>query len=1612
MKKTIKIITAALAAWALLCSSVFAEGNFTYQGESNLFSESFDSRTIASNSNGATVEQVDGRDVLKLSGENAHLSMKETDTCEYGFSADIRMVDASSGSYAGLSIGEGNSGAYRLLIYPKEKKAKILKNNTILAEKKVNLGDWNNVKIAVKDGIIRAMMNNAVVMTVYDATPLSGRGSSVSANGLTAYFSSVLLETESSYYYENFESGAIYSVNSDVIRPAETRGDAAGEWIVQVDEGKNIMTTKGYSSYSKIVYPFAKKEQSNSSAVVLNMKNSDWNAEDGNGFSIYSRYQAGNMSYRLRFYNNTAVIEKVAPSNVVTALATSAKMNISSKNYYEVAFETINDEKGAVTLNAYFDGKLAASAKDTEQPYLSGDYAIECTGEIRPYIDEINCISITEPMYKLYAEGRKQKAIDVYFNDDRVDTTVIMEGTQALMDAAKVAELAEVTVTSNTESGLVAEKYGMKIKIPANSSVYTVNGNEVDMQATAQVINGVLYVPVRAVLEPFGATVSYDNEEKKLNITYDSTLLENSTIYTKDNVILALEPDAKAIRFMKILGSEVSILGDENPIWTCYYVDNNVRALNATNWVDTSQAALPISYGQRWDMGNCTANSLQAEVTGTSYDENTGKLTINYSHKDSDVTMYFTLSGQNVYIDSTVKNKSEYPLQFIESPTGWRVNYSKNNTVIVDQIGYAIEYENVNYQQYTEGYMFNGFIVNGDNPFFVHYVEPEYGKSDKKIRATQSEMKGPQENKGFFTTKKGTIVWAEKDESRDAMQISIGVYDTLKDAAVEWCESNYPQMRTLDEKAQESIRDKMPHSYQLFSTFVKFKDMKKFADALPGMPMHHIGNKTMHKRTDKNGNEVGDYFDAFPNYFPPSEVYGTEEELDDAIGHITNDLGQMFLPRQSIYYYTEGSDFAKDIGVEDESSLAMVRIDGKPQQGIWIEPGYLASPSSKKAQEQYQKYFDKWTGMGANTFFTNVIGAITSYTHRYDFHPDAESPDDMYDAIAKQFKWYSDRNPVFTEVGSAIRVPYTAGFMYNARWGLDNQTLMDGYMNGRGNIVRTREDIFPLFFSKYIQQYPHNLSTSEGQTSNKSLSYSLLYNIHLKNGIESESNPSDSKWRAFRNVAMMADVVQPYLYGKELMSEIEYDESTGIERANYEGSIVTANLTETPYRNKNDVIAKYGFDFKSADGKVYGGIYDEYNGHAFDDAKTIMTRETDTGAEIYALTTAEAFEICVPTDIDNPKLTAHYPDGTNTELSYRKTANGIVFTYPYFDINNENNPVVELAFGGTLEVKSSKIIPYVEISASDGSQGVVSDTDAVMVQTKIDLENYSSLESLPEKINGTVRVENYSGGEISAEISVSGNYFGKTADVKIPIKQSVILENYEFELPLGDGILDSGADLKVSISGIKPMKMNDTLTVTRMQYPEMMTAEEAKVEYNIDNMVVDWNMDPNHLPEGVKFTSHGAENPYGTGYVLKNGDYLTFEGDNLIFKDKVYFEIVYKYNDLRQHDPAEQKIISPISGVGFINRQIEFRYMPANDQIRLLITSDESLNDLSSTDVCPVEDEWYHIIACYDGTTQRLIINGKEVSNKYSESLHPYENGFKVGGNMDAEIAYIRIGGK
>lgn len=1608
MKNRQRRILAAILSVALTFGNVFAEGNFSYTGEKTLFSEGFESGL----SNwvgdlGVSISSLFDKNVLKLSGTNRELEMKETTGDSYGVSAKvyIKQADAANGGYAGVSVN-----GHKLEIYPKEKKAKITDaNGKELISTKVafETGKWNEIKLAQIDGTYRAMLNNAVIMTAFDDGKVNGKASVIS-DKTDVYFNEVSVETESSYYYENFENGTVYSACAENLIPEETKGDSTGLWVVEKDEDKNVLTTKGYSTYAKIVYPMPKTEYSNSYAVVANVKSGDWNADGKGGFSLVSRYGAGNMNYRLRFHNNVGTIEKVSPSYTVTKLAESGKMKNSVKNYYETALETINESDGGVTINAYCDGKLIASAKDTADPYTSGDVAVEFSEGVRPLIDEINCISIDKPLYDLYAEGRKNKSVDVYFNDTKLDCDVIMEGILPLMDAEYVAELINATVTENTETSFKAEKDGISIEIQNGASEYTLNGSTADMQTTARIVNGKIYVPVNALAEPFGAMISYDEDEKKVEIDFDDGLLSDSNLYTKDNIILAFEPDYKSLRFMKILGSQANITGDETPVWKTYYIDDNTARLNATQYTPGV-----VSYGQMWQLGSNTADSLGAVCTGSTYDEETGKLVLSYSHEKSDVDVCFELNGSNVKVSANVTNKYEYPLQFISVPAKWRFNYSGNNTVILDAGSYHIEYENISYHKYSDGNFTDGFMINGDNPMSVHFIHGEVGKTDKVIRGDESHLAGPKENLGYFTAEKGTVVYAKTGEQRESNTVSIGVYDNMKAVATEWMESSYPETRTLMEKQTDETREKMPETYLFYGERLTFNEQSKLMDYLPGHAQLHIGNSTMHKRTDADGNEIGAEFDAFPNYFPPSTAHGTEEDLGNLITHVTKDLGHFFMPRQSLYYFTEGSDMAKDTGVDDESSLAIQRLDGQPQHAMWAEPGYLTSPSSKAAQDQYKKYFEKWTSWGANTFFTNVIGAVNTMMHRYDFNKDAAAPDTFWNSVAEQFKWYSDRNPVFTEDGSAIRVPYTTGYMTHLRSGNDKLTPYNSYMTTRGNLLRVREDINALVFSKYLRFYPHNLSTT-GQSADKIITFSLLYNQNMKTGISAYNPPSDNQWRYYRNVAMMAETIQPYLYGKELLDEIDYDESTGIERANYEGSVVIGNLTDDAYCNKNDVIAKHGFDFKSSDGLVSGGIYDEYNGHAFDSSKIIVTKKEGTSEKIYALTTAEDFDICVPTDVENAAVVAHYSDGTTKELAYRKTGNGVLFTYPAFPVENADHPMIGGDYPGAIkfEIKTAKEIPYVEIKPSDTPYSGTYDGDSVIIKATLGLENYTSMVSLPNEIKGNVRVENYTNGTINGTVNINGDFFGKATDITLNINQNDILENYEFTLNIDETSVDCGADLNVTVTGINPISITDKLTVERMTYPDMGTADEMAQKYNIDNMVVDWNMDPNDMPENVTVEVHGAQNPYGTGYILKNGDYIDFKSDNLIFTDKVYFEVLLKYNDLRQYSASEQKILYPINGTGHTGRQIEFRYLPSVEQIRLLITSTGSYCDVINRDVQPQTGKWHHVIACYDGATGRVIIDGKEVTHKYAQKLHTYSDGFRLGGLMDAEIAYVRIGGK
>lgn len=62
----------------------------------------------------------------------------------------------------------------------------------------------------------------------------------------------------------------------------------------------------------------------------------------------------------------------------------------------------------------------------------------------------------------------------------------------------------------------IVEKDGITVKVPIGQKYILVNGKKVETDTTAQVIAGRTYLPIRAVLESFGAEVSWDAQENNV----------------------------------------------------------------------------------------------------------------------------------------------------------------------------------------------------------------------------------------------------------------------------------------------------------------------------------------------------------------------------------------------------------------------------------------------------------------------------------------------------------------------------------------------------------------------------------------------------------------------------------------------------------------------------------------------------------------------------------------------------------------------------------------------------------------------------------------------------------------------------------------------------------------------------------------------------------------------------------------------------------------------------------------------------------------------------------------------------------------------------------------
>lgn len=71
----------------------------------------------------------------------------------------------------------------------------------------------------------------------------------------------------------------------------------------------------------------------------------------------------------------------------------------------------------------------------------------------------------------------------------------------------------------------VAEKDGTRVEVPIGQSYLLVNGKQVPMDTTAQLVGTRTYLPIRPVLEAFGAFVTWDDANNQVVVTTGSNLV-------------------------------------------------------------------------------------------------------------------------------------------------------------------------------------------------------------------------------------------------------------------------------------------------------------------------------------------------------------------------------------------------------------------------------------------------------------------------------------------------------------------------------------------------------------------------------------------------------------------------------------------------------------------------------------------------------------------------------------------------------------------------------------------------------------------------------------------------------------------------------------------------------------------------------------------------------------------------------------------------------------------------------------------------------------------------------------------------------------------------------
>lgn len=596
-----------------------------------------------------------------------------------------------------------------------------------------------------------------------------------------------------------------------------------------------------------------------------------------------------------------------------------------------------------------------------------------------------------------------------------------------------------------------------------------------------------------------------------------------------------------------------------------------------------------IYWGNTWSPSHKTITSQNAKLLNVTKVENI--LTLKYHHELAEVDVRYEIKNRAVFVSGKIKNLGKEPICDFSIMPGLVFALKGNESILIpDQTLQGVEYSKVFSLSWSLTSAWNGFLIRQENnKGFIAFDDIQ--DIDKEYLISGSSLKGDASGKKI-TYSVNMRLFVRHGEVRTASCLVMQHYKTLREWADGYVKLCFPHgLPTLREKLHPAQFESLSKAY-LAPTYGKINQSEQFIRYMPGKYiihppawMHHVaGNPTN--------------WDVFPNYFPPDPAKGTLEDLEKFVRSVT-DSGQFFMPRNSFFYWGENTEFDKRYNLKNN---AIIREDGKPRTAKWTHPGYLVSPSAKSVLSELDRIYRKWTTMGANLYFTNVIGAFDPYNNRFDFHPDAPAPDKLYTMLYRLLKRYGKKLPLITEGGGFWQLPYQVGFCHSPGW--NKQRPVDAARSDpKRGIMRRAAFEVPLYLNhEYVTFYPTNTSFADGPYSIQRIGFSLIHGFGLKFGINTELQPNRKNILLMRTIALLSDKVQSYLFGARLL-DYSFDNNL-VAFANYSGNKVIYNPSTESIPFCSDLIsgkiAPDGFGFISADHKVTAGVFNSINGQNFD----------------------------------------------------------------------------------------------------------------------------------------------------------------------------------------------------------------------------------------------------------------------------------------------------------------------------------------------------------------------------------------------------------------------------